>query len=249
MYNTSLRRRLSAMALGVGLSLGASGMASAAGFEVLTATGGKVMKSCNPGNSNSSSECRVTSLPGESGYNLVASRSAPIVINDVVVGTQFEKVWRHCTDRSLYIFGARVQMNANVWDDTGAAFNVNDLLRQTRTDSPVAVAYNVGSPASTKQLQYAGRTATGLYEYDTAQPARDNAWVAFRIDANAAESSGASSPNSPWLLTKTRAPEGFEVQDFALRLLNSENEAVDQNSIYSAGYQPICTSDACAPAN
>lgn len=242
-----LRRLGRGTALGVGLALGAWGAAQAAGFETLSASGVNVLKTCNPTSASGVTACKVTSLPGETGFNQVASRTQPIIINGVTVGTQSERVWRHCTDTKLYIFGVRVQMNANQWDETGAAFNVNDVLRQVRTDKAVDVAYFAGSPAATKLLKVAGRTFAGLNEYDTAKPPRNNAWVDFRIDANAAEASGPSSPYSPWLLTKTRAPEGYSVQDFALRLLNSENESVDQNSIYAAGYQPVCTSAACGP--
>ena len=188
-----------------------------AGYVTLSQSGTNVLKTCNPSNSASNSACRVTSLPGESGYQLVASRSAPIIINGVTVGTQYEKVWRHCTDTTAYIFGTRVQMNAEVWDGTGLAFNVNDLLRQVRSDQSVAVAYYAGSPVATKLLSYAGRTSTGLNEYDTAQPPRENGWVDFRIDANAADPDGQSSPYSPWLLVKTRAPEGYALQSFADR--------------------------------
>ncbi len=233
--------------LGTAATLLALGQAQAAGFESLSNAGGTVLKVCNPSSSGSVTACKVTSLPGESGFDLVSSRSSPLLINGVTVGTQHEKVWRHCTDRKLYIFGVRLQMNAEQWDDSGAAFNVNDLIRQTRTDESVKVAYQVGSPAATKLLKYAGRTYSGLNEYDEAQPERNKAWVDFRIDANAAESSGRSSPNSPWLLMRTRAPEGFAVKDFAMRLLNSEDESRDQNSIITAGYQPKCTSEDCAP--
>ena len=219
-----------------------------AGYVTLSQSGTNVLKTCNPSNSASNSACRVTSLPGESGYQLVASRSAPIIINGVTVGTQYEKVWRHCTDTTAYIFGTRVQMNAEVWDGTGLAFNVNDLLRQVRSDQSVAVAYYAGSPVATKLLSYAGRTSTGLNEYDTAQPPCENGWVDFRIDANAADPDGQSSPYSPWLLVKTRAPEGYALQSFALRLLNSDvEEGGDANSIYAAGYQPVCTSTECVP--
>lgn len=219
-----------------------------AGYVTLSENGNNVLKTCNPSNSASSSACRVTSLPGEAGYQLVASRSAPIIINGVTVGTQSEKVWRHCTDTTAFIFGVRLQMNAEVWDGSGLAFNVNDLLRQVRADESVAVAYYAGSPAASKLLGYAGRTNTGLNEYDTAQPPRENAWVDFRIDANAADPDGQSSPYSPWLLVKTRAPEGYALQSFALRLLNSDvEEGGDANSIYAAGYQPVCTSTECAP--
>ena len=251
---TSIRsfRRHGAIAgavAGLGLSM-AGPAAGATGYVSLSSSGSNVLKTCNPTSASGVTTCKVTSLPGESGYNLVASRSAPIIINGVTVGTQYEKAWRHCSDTTLYIFGVRVQMNANAWDGSGAAFNVNDLMRQTRTDQSVSVAYFEGSPAATKLLQYAGRTFAGLNEYDDPQPERNNAWVDFRIDANAAEASGPSSPNSPWLLTKTRAPQGYSLKSFAMRLLNSDvDENGDPNSIYASAYQPTCTSSSCAPAD
>lgn len=234
-------------ALACGATLAALAAPASAEFETLSTTGTKVLKSCNPGNSPSLSTCRVASLPGESGYNLVASRSSPVEINGVVVGTQTERVWRHRTDTTLYIFGVRLQMSTAVWNETDAPFAVNDVFKQGRTDKGVAVAYFNGSPAAAKALAYAGRTFAGLNEYEEAQPPRDLAWTGFRVSVDAGRAA-AGSAYSPWLLTKTRAPEGYAIQDFALRLLNSADESVDQNSIYSAGYQPVCTSDDCAPA-
>jgi len=232
----------------VGLALVYAAPAAATGFEALSSHGGTVLKVCNPTNSGSSTTCRVATLPGEPGYNQVATRNEPIIVNGVTVGTQYETVWRHCTDLSLYIFGLRVQMNATAWDGTGLAFNVNDIQRQVRTDQSVSVAYHAGSPAATKLLQNAGRTFDGLNEYTGSQPARNNGWVDFRVDANAHEQAGTSSAWSPWVLAKVRAPEGYALQSFAVRLLNSDlADPTDETSIYTSAYQPICTSDDCAP--
>lgn len=237
-----LRRYGQALSLGIaGALLGAApAWATGGGYERLTSAGDNVVKICNPASAPGVLTCRVGSLPGESGFNLVAARSQPIVVNGVTVGTQFERVWRK-PGTTEHIFGVRVVMNAEQWDETGAAFNVNDVFRQVRNNNRVAIAYSTAGTGANKALQSAGRTFAGLNEEDEGE--RNNAWVDFRVDVNAAEGNA----NSPWLLTRTRAPEGYALQDFALRLLNSENPDVDQNSIYALGYQPVCTKERCEP--
>ena len=214
----------------VTLVLGVS-PAMAAGFEKLSKSGDVVLKNCT------NTVCKVTSLPGEAGYALVAARSAPLIYNEVTIGTVYEKVWRNQADHQLYIFGARVIMNANAYDSTGAAFNVNDLFRQTKPHRAVSVAYFLDG--ATKPLKKAGRTVQGLNEFEEAQPERDNTWVDFRIDANAAEPSGPSSAKSPWLLTKTKAPSGYALNALGLRVLNSDVEDIlDAVDFYTTSYQP-----------
>lgn len=224
-------------AIAVGAVVAFSSAAHADGFVKLSKFGSTVLTPCNPGSLPYNTNCKVTNLPGETGYKLVASRSAPVIINDVTVGTLFEKVWRNSDDSTLYIFGSRIQLNAAQWDLSGAAFNANDLSRRTLPGRKVSVAYY--SDGATKALLKAGRTAQGLNEYEGSQPERDNNWLDFRIDANAAEPSGPSSAKSPWLLMKTRAPTGYALNQFGIRTLNSDftdlTQAVD---IYSAGYQP-----------
>lgn len=240
--------RIAGLAFGIGLALAQASAFADTGFVRLSKAGDDVMTACNPTSSAASTKCRVTSLPGESGYTLVASRSAPILINGVAVGTQYEKAWRKNSDPKLYIFGVRLQMTADQWDASGSAFAVNDLLRQVRADKHASVAYFVGSPASVKQLKRAGRTAQGLDEFEEGGPERNNGWVDYRIELNAAPPSGTASPNSPWLLVKARAPKGYSVESFAMRILNSTvDENGDQNSIYSAGYRATCNSEACEP--
>ncbi len=126
----------------------------------------------------------------------MGSRSTPIIKNDVTVGTLRDKVWRNNAHPNRYIFGMKVIMNADQWDPTGAAFNVNDLARRLRPHAFAEAAYLLGN--SSKALIAVGRTALGLNEYEEGeQPERDNTWVDFRVDANAAESSGVSSAASP----------------------------------------------------
>jgi hypothetical protein len=232
-----LRKLIFNGSLGIGLILTSASPAMSAGFEKLTKSSETVLKPCNPNNVATNTTCLVSSLPGESGYTLVAARSAPLIYNEVTIGTLYEKVWRNQADDRLYIFGARVVMNASPYDSSGAAFNVNDIFRQTKPHRAVSVAYF--RDGATQALQSAGRTVQGLNEFETDQPERDNTWVDFRIDANAAELSGPSSAASPWLLTKTKAPTGYALNALGLRVLNSDVEAIlDAVDFYTASYQP-----------
>lgn len=245
-------------------SLAVPAQAASPGFVTLSSAGEKVMTRCNPRHLAAQNRCRVASLPGESGYTLVASRSSDIVKNDVVIGRLLDRVWKH--SNGTHIFGAQIQLNANAYDLTGLSFNANDLFRQVLPGQSVAIAYFQST--SKKALKRAGRTLQGLNEVpppdddeeaagvaavDTSadavnepidyvgpeQPVRDNGWVDFRIDANAAEPRGVSSAHSPWLLVKTKAPRGYAVQPFAIRLLSSDFEDSSEfTEIFLSGYQP-----------
>ncbi|MBS0448289.1 MAG: hypothetical protein JSR59_20370 [Proteobacteria bacterium] len=216
----------------------AAAPAMAAGYITLPSTfGGDVLTACNPTNDPAGTDCLVTSLPGESGYAIVASRSAPVIINDVTIGTLSEKVWRLASDPTQFIFGVQVQVNAEVWDSSGLSFNVNDIFRRTLPKQAVAIAYYWGD--ATKALLQSGRTSKGLNEYTNPQPRLAPTWADFRVDVNAADPDGMSSPNSPWLLVKTRAPLGAALNSFGIRLLNSDVEDVTQAvDLYTSGYQP-----------
>jgi hypothetical protein len=205
--------------------------AIAGDFTKLSKSGEEVLTDCTP-------QCKVTSLPGESGYTLVAARSAPLIYNDVTIGTAYEKVWRKQANPKVHIFGLRVVLNTNEWDSSGAAFNINDLFRQAKPGRKVSVAYFLDG--ATKPLYEAGRTIQGLNEYEEDEPERDNAWVDFRVDVNAAELEGPSSAKSPWLLMKTRAPDGIELNPFGLRVLNSDFEDFfDLVDLFTTSYQPV----------
>ena len=220
-----------------GFLLAAGQAASAAGFKKLSKAGESVLTECNPTSSGASHRCKVTSLPGEPGYSLVASRSAPLIYNDIEIGQVNERVWRNVAKPKLYIFGVRVIMNANQWDSSGASFNVNDLFRQTLPGKKVSVAYFLDG--ATEALHAAGRTVQGLNEFEEDEPERDNTWVDFRIDANAADPDGTSSARSPWLLTKTRAPTGISLNELGLRVLNSDvADPLDAVAFFTTSYQP-----------
>lgn len=206
------------------------------GYRTLSSSGSNVLQSCNPDNSAYCDRCRVKSLPGASGFSQVASRSSDIVKNDVVIGTLYERVWR--SSNGQVIFGSRIVLNDSPYNLSGLSFNANDLMRQVLASKGVDIAYYMpGDPA--KAVKYAGRTVQGLNEYDTVQPARDNGWVDFGIDTNAAEPSGPSAAGSPWLLARTTAPAGYSVQPFAIRILNSDVQDLSEaTEIFLSGYQP-----------
>jgi hypothetical protein len=232
-----MKRMFWQASLAAGLALTGAQAAMALGYEKLTKTGEEVLHTCNPTNSPFNTECKVTSLPGLSGYALVAARSAPMIYNDVTIGTVYEKVWRNQAKPKVYIFGVRLVMNDSAYDSTGLAFNVNDVFRQTRPGKAVSVAYYLDG--ATKALQVAGRTVQGLNEFEEDEPERDDTWVDFRIDANAAEPEGPTSAQSPWLLMRTRVPTGFALNALGLRVLNSDVEdALDAVDFYTASYEP-----------
>jgi hypothetical protein len=214
------------MKMFLGILLAASTQAvSAAGYVTLSKHGEDVLSNCNP-------QCKVTSLPGEGGYDLVASRSAPLIYNEIEIGTVYEKVWRHHTKPKLHIFGTRVILNTSQWDSSGEAFRVNDLFRQTRPGKKVSVAYHLDG--ATTALKKAGRTVQGLNEYEEDEPERDNTWVDFRVAVD-----GLEDPVSPWVLAKTRAPTGFDLNAFGLRVLNSDfDDVLNAVDFFTTSYQP-----------
>jgi hypothetical protein len=220
-----------------GLALSAAQTALSAGYVELSRTGEQVLTVCNPTDSATNTRCRVLGLPGVPGYQLVASRSAPLIYNDVTIGTVQERVWKNANKPKVHIFGMRVVMSAEPWDSSGAAFNINDLFRQTLPNKRVSIA--CFQDGATKALRKSGRTVQGLNEFEEEHPERDNTWVDFRVDVNAADPDGVSSPQSPWLLTRTRAPSGFALNPLGLRVLNSDFEdTLDAVDFFTASYQP-----------
>lgn len=221
--------------------------AALSGYEPLTSGAlQEVMEECNPDNLPGVTECKVNGIPGLTGYSLIAARVSTIIKNDVTVGALFDSVWRKGSGANAdYIFGAKVLVNSEQWDASGLPFNVNDIMRRTLPNKAVSVGYYDGLPSVPKKLLEAGRTCQGLNEADEIEgPARDNSWVDLRVDVNAADPDGVSSPLSPWLFVKTKAPQGIELAPFAFRIVNSDfadpSEAVD---LFTAGYQPVGTPD------
>lgn len=223
---------------GAALLLAGACAAQAAGYEPLGREG-PVLKACNPNGQPDKARCLAHGLPGVDDMDLVATASQPIVVNEVTVGQLTEQVWQSREDAHLYVFGLRVQLNSEAWDASGRSFNINDVMRRTLNKETVRVAYD--PDGAVKPLLRAGRTSKGLAEYeDGRHPKRDNTWLDFRVDVNAADPDGINSPQSPWLLARMRAPQGIEQTPFAIRLLNTDGaEPGEGVELYLPGYQPV----------
>lgn len=126
------------------------------------------------------------------GNILKSSRSAPITVNGVTVGTLYDRVWclgtgTTCNSTNTYTLGLRVQLNTNAWNPTGRSFEINDFFRAIRAAVAADIAYYRGSanplpttppfpttqPApgtspetasSYKDLEVVSRTLQGLFE-------------------------------------------------------------------------------------
>lgn len=126
------------------------------------------------------------------GTILKASRTAPIVINGVTVGTLHDRVWcagsgSTCNATNSYTLGLRVQLNTAAWNPSGQSFELNDIFRAIRAAVAADVAYyrgsanplptaapfpatqpapgtNVETASSYKDLEVVGRTLQGLFE-------------------------------------------------------------------------------------
>lgn len=84
------------------------------------------------------------------GNILKASRTAPIVVNGVTVGTLYDRVWclgtgTTCNATNTYTLGMRIRLNANAWNPTGRSYEVNDIFRAIRAAAAANVAYYRGS--------------------------------------------------------------------------------------------------------
>ena len=84
------------------------------------------------------------------GNILKSSRTAPIVVNGVTVGTLHDRVWCQgtgttCNASNTYTLGLRVQLNSSAWNPTGSSFEVNDLFRAIRASVAADVAYFRGT--------------------------------------------------------------------------------------------------------
>jgi hypothetical protein len=126
------------------------------------------------------------------GNILKSSRTAPIVVNGVTVGTLHDRVWclgtgTTCNATNTYTLGLRVQLNTNAWNPTGRSFEINDFFRAIRAAASADVAYyrgsanplptvapfpatqpapgtNADTASSYKDLEVVSRTLQGLFE-------------------------------------------------------------------------------------
>lgn len=84
------------------------------------------------------------------GHILKSSRTAPIVVNGINVGTLHDRVYclgtgTTCNATNTYTLALRVQLNANVWNPTGRSFEINDFFRAIRASVAANVAYYRGT--------------------------------------------------------------------------------------------------------
>lgn len=84
---------------------------------------------------------------------LKSSRTAPIIVNGVTVGTLYDRVWcvgtaaacASATASNTYVLGTRVQLNTTAWNPTGNSFEINDFFRTIRSTVGADAAYYRGS--------------------------------------------------------------------------------------------------------
>lgn len=268
MKNCNAHVRLAGGALLLALA-GGTAQAAPPGFVVLSADGDKVMTRCNPRNLAIQSRCAVASLPGETGYALQASRSSDIVKNEIVIGQLVDKVWKHPDGRYIFGAQVQLNASAydltglafNANDlfrqvradqPVAVAYQLGTATKALKKAGRTLQGLHEQPPEDDDDDDD-DEVAVGVLSVDSAadasnepidfvgprRPARDNGWVDFRIDANAAEPSGPSSAHSPWLLLRTRAPAGYSLQPFAIRLLSSDFPDASQfTEIYLSGYRP-----------
>lgn len=253
-------KRLSVLA--AGLAVAGFHVSSHAGYVArpVVSGGTTTLAVCNPKDafgdqSPTLTTCKVTSLPGLSGYIQKATRSANIVVNGVTIGTLYDRVWCvgtgttcSATNKS-HILGMRVKLNANAWDLSGNSFEINDLFRTIRSDDSADIAYFMGTSGSTnpdtalafKFLEYSGRTLKGLNEPvggSNTVKATNNGWIEFRADTNANDPDGISSPWSPWVLVRQNCPSGFTgPQTLKVRFWQGGEEDQSHKEIYTSGYR------------
>lgn len=212
--------------------------AQAQGYEHLPRKGAQVLWPCNPDDSQDVATCRVDGLPGAPGFTQVGTRQTDVVRNGVTIGSSSERVWRDSSDPMVYIFGVQVTLDDVGSDGSGRVFRTNDLFRRTQKLWSVAVAYD--QDVAPYALHMTGRTAEGLNEYDEAVgPERDDSWVDFRVVVD--PSSAGASVSSPWLLTRVRAPRGYTVDAFGIRLLDSDFEHPKRETadIFISSFEPV----------
>lgn len=83
------------------------------------------------------------------GTILKATRSAPIVVNSITIGTLYDRVYctgtgSTCDATNTYTLAIRINLNTNAWNPSGKSFEVNDIFRAIRAAVAADVAYYRG---------------------------------------------------------------------------------------------------------
>jgi len=243
-----------------------------ADWVTVSSSGSPVLSTCNPKTGSPATQsptlatCKVAGLPGSAavpGYILKASRSAPIIVNSVTVGTLYDRVYCKgtgtvCDATNTYILATRANLNTSVWQPGSSdSFEINDFFRAVRSAASADIAYFMGTvdggtaadtALSKKYLEYSGRTLKGLGEYAGSptdlNPTRNNGWIDFRVDTNANDPDAVapysySSPWSPWLLVRQNCPTGAttSAQAQTVRLWQGGEEGQAPQAILTSAYR------------
>ncbi|WP_028312716.1 hypothetical protein [Derxia gummosa] len=246
--------------------------AAQADWVTTSSSGSPVLSTCNPKTGSPATQsatlttCKVDGLPGSAavpGYILKASRSAPIIVNSVTVGTLYDRVYckgtgTTCDATNTYILATRANLNTAVWSPlTTESFEINDYFRAIRSTVGADIAYFMGTvdggtsadtALARKYLEYSGRTLKGLGEYTGSpsglNPTRSNGWIDFRVDTNANDPDAVppysySSPWSPWLFVRQTCSNGYTTtaQSQSVRLWQGGEEEQPPQAILTSGYR------------
>lgn len=197
------------------------------------------------------------------GYILRSTFSGPITINNVVVGTVYDRVYcigsnSTCTttgaDANTYVIATRTRLNSEQWNGHSTeSFEINDTVRAMKTSESADAAYWMGPDsggsttssdpdlalANLKWVEQVGRTQYGLN--DANMDLRANAYMDFRQDVNANDPDGTSSQWSAWTFARQICSGGVPTTraTFSIKLWEGGEELQDHYTQWMSGYK--CT--------
>lgn len=213
---------------------------SFAAFVSLPSTG-TIMQACaDSGTGNSTSvACGAGSVStATSGFSLLTSVSRTLTAGTTTVGSLSDRVYGN--GAGTYIFGLRLDMNANTWDSTNLSFEVNDAFRSGFSSATsVQGGYSkvdITGPVTDEYARSIGRSSAGLNESGVGTYDAD--WVRFETDVNVDDPDGSSPGTSAWYWVKITGANGWTTASEAIRLWEGGEEDQTQYSIYVSGYVP-----------
>jgi hypothetical protein len=177
---------------------------------------------------SSASGCAVTRYNVPPNFVLLASRSNPIVVNSVNVGTLNDYVYRYTVTNQL-VFGFRVLLVAN-------NFEINDLYRKGNTGYTALAGWSRATNADLRM--YAGvRTATPTF-FPAQTEFFDADTVKFQSDINSSE----GNPCSGYFWLRSSAPNYKLLQD-GIRIRRGGEEGQQVTDVSFAGFVPSAFPD------
>lgn len=231
--------------LGTASLFAALAMPAHAAFVSLPSSG-TIMQTCADSSTSSTSvACGAGSVStATSGFSLAASTSRNIVAGSTNVGTLYDRVYR---SGSTYIFGVRIDMNANTWgdpNDPDFTFEVNDIFRTGFASATSLEGGYSKTTAADEYLREVGRSNSGLNESGTGSFDAD--WVRFHTDINVDDPDDTSPGTSAWYWVKATGVSGFTTTTEAIRLWQGGEEGQSLYSILLSGYTPTYSSSLAA---